>query len=183
MKKFGIQLTMGLFALLFAFSLQAQDKPAPSPLGKVYQRLGVTDVEIVYSRPGVKGRTVFAAEGLQSYGKLWRTGANAATTISFSTDVMVGGKKVAAGKYSVFSVPGAEKWKFMINSNAELRGTRNYDEAKNAVSLELTPTEYPSNVETMTFVFANVTDTSMDLMMFWEKTVLTIPITVEKTWE
>ena len=151
-------------------------------MGKVYQRVGVTDVEISYSRPGVKGRSIFAADGLQPFGQLWRTGANAATKISFSTDVMVGGEKVAAGTYSVFTIPGADEWTFMLNSDADQRGTRNYDEAKDAVRVKLKPGEYPMNVETMTFAFANVKDTGMDLVMLWEKTTLVVPITVEKTW-
>ena len=182
MKKIATFCLACMLTFLFAVQVQAQDKPAPSPLGKVYQRVGVTDIEVEYSRPGVKDRTIFAADGLQPYGKLWRTGANAATKISFSTDVMVGGKKVAAGTYSVFSIPGAEEWTFILNQDADQGGTRNYDEAKDAVRIMVKPGVYPNKVETMTFAFGNVKDTSTDLAMIWEETVIMVPITVEKTW-
>jgi len=182
MKKLGIQLFIGVFAVLFSLQVNAQDKPAASPLGKVYQRVGVTDMEVTYSRPSVKGRSIFAADGLQAYGKLWRTGANGATKISFSTDVMIGGKKVAAGEYSILSIPGADEWTLIVNSDAGLRGTGGYSKDKDAVRLMVKPGEYPSNVETMTIAFANVTDTSTDLVILWEKTMIAVPITVEKTW-
>ena len=182
MKKIVTLCLACMLTILFAFQLQAQDKPAPSPLGKLYQRVGVTDIEVEYSRPGVKDRTIFAADGLQPYGKLWRTGANAATKISFSTDVMVAGKKVAAGTYSIFSIPGADEWTFILNSDADQRGTGKYDKAKDVVRTMVEPGKYPIKVETMTFAFGNVKDTSADLAMIWEETIIVVPITVEKTW-
>ncbi len=182
MKKFTFSMLSSLLAVLFTLQLSAQDAPAPSPLGKVYQRVGVTDIEITYSRPGMKGRTIFAEDGLTPLGKLWRTGANAATKISFSTDVMVGGKKVAAGDYAIFSIPGSEEWTFILNTDADQRGTGRYDEAKDAARITVSVTEYPNPVETMTFVFGNVKDTSADLALLWEKTMIVVPIEVEKTW-
>jgi len=182
MKTLNIQLFIGVFALLLSLQVDAQDKPAASPLGKAYQRLGVTDVEITYSRPGVKGRDIFAANGLVPYGKLWRTGANLATKISFSTDVMVGGKKVKAGEYAVFSIPGKEEWTFILNTVTDQGGTGNYDEGKDALRITVPAQEYPGPVETMTFVFGNVKDTSADLAMIWENTAVMVPISVEKTW-
>ena len=182
MKKNGISLLFSLFALLLAFQVNAQNKPAASPLGKVYQRVGVTDIEVTYSRPGVKDRTVFADKGLTPFGNLWRTGANAATTISLSTDAMIGGKKVPAGTYSILSIPGKEKWTMIINSDATLRGTGGYDQAKDVARFEVEAVEFPMAVETMTFVFGNVKDTSAGLSLIWEKTMVTIPIEVEKTW-
>lgn len=182
MKKLGIKLFIGVFAVLFSLQVNAQDKPAPSPLGKVYQRVGVTDMEVTYSRPSVKGRTIFAEKGLQPYGKLWRTGANGATKISFSTDVMIGGKKVAAGDYSIFSIPGADEWTVIFNTDAAQRGTGKYTKDKDAVRLMVAPAEYPAVVETMTIAFANVKDTSTDLVILWEKAMIVVPITVEKTW-
>lgn len=183
MKRFAIPLFIGLLAVCFSVQVQAQDKPAPSPLGKVYQRVGVTDMEVTYSRPGVKERTIFAADGLVPFGKLWRTGANRASKVSFSTDVMIGDTKVAAGTYAIFSIPGAEEWTLIINKNADQGGTGNYDESKDAVRVTATPGELPFSIENFSFGFNNVKDTSVDLMLYWEKTIVSIPITVEKTWE
>lgn len=167
-----------------ACSLQvsAQDKPAPSPLGKVYQRVGVTDMEVTYSRPSAKGRSIFAAKGLVPHGQLWRTGANRATKISFSTDVMIGGKKVAAGDYAIFSIPDAGKWTVIFNSNADQGGTANYEEAKDAVRVNVETSTLPFSVENFSIGFNNVKDTSVDLLIYWETTLVSVPISVEKTW-
>src|SRR5688572_19510706 len=94
--------------LFFAAVLPAQEPPlefpAPSPASTLKQRVGLTDIEIVYSRPSVKDRVVFGE--LVPYGKLWRTGANMSTDISFSTAVKLNGANVPQGKYSLFSIPG-----------------------------------------------------------------------------
>lgn len=168
--------------LLLAAQISAQDKPAPSPLGKVYQKVGLTDIEIEYSRPGVKGRTIFGADGLVPYGKLWRTGANGATKITFSTDVKVNGQDVKAGTYSILSEPGATSWKVFLNSNAAMRGTGSYDAAKNVASIEVDAQEFPFAVETMTFVFGDVSDTSCAINMVWEKASIVLEVEVPKTW-
>ena len=182
MKTLNIQLLIGILTLLLSLQVNAQEQPAPSPLGKIYQRVGVTDVEMTYSRPGVKGRTIFADDGLVPYGELWRTGANMATTISFSTDVMVGGEKVKAGAYAVFTIPRQGEWTFILNTVTDQGGTGSYDEDKDALRITVPSQEYPGPVETMTFVFGNVKDTSMDLALIWENTMITVPISVGKTW-
>ena len=181
MKKFSLHLFIGIFALLFSLQVNAQDQPAPSPLGKVYQRVGVTDIEVTYSRPGVKGRTIFAADGLVPYGQLWRTGANARTKISFSTDVMVGGEKVPAGEYSIFTIPGEEEWTVILNKVTD-KGPGSYSKENDALRLTVPAQEYPGPVETLTMGFGNVKNTSTDLYILWENTIVTVPITVEKTW-
>ena len=97
----------GVFAS--ACLLQAEVKtPAPSPLSKVSQVVGVTEFKIEYSRPGVKDREIYG--GLVPYGEVWRTGANATTKIEFDSEVEFGGKKVPAGKYVLFTIPGADEW-------------------------------------------------------------------------
>src|SRR5271156_894034 len=100
--------------------------PAASPLCTLKQRIGITDVEITYSRPGVKGRHVFGA--LVPYGKLWRAGANQATKISFSTPVKLNGTDIAAGAYALFAIPTKEEWTLIINKDSEQAGTGKYDE-------------------------------------------------------
>lgn len=183
MKKLLTPFLIGLLAIAFSVQVQAQDKPAPSPLGKVYQRVGVTDVEVTYSRPGVKGRSIFAADGLVPYGKLWRTGANLATKISFSTDVMIDGKKVPAGEYSILSIPEADKWTVIFNSDAGLRGTGGYSEDKDVVRVSAETMTLPFSVETFTIGIDAVTDTSAALLIYWDTKLVGVPITVEKTWE
>src|SRR5689334_24322546 len=87
--------------------------PAPSPTSTLKQRVGLTDIEIVYSRPGVKGRRIFG--GLVPYGEIWRTGANAATKVTFSTSVKFNGVDVPAGSYSLFTIPGEKEWTVILN--------------------------------------------------------------------
>lgn len=183
MKRIGFQLIVGLLVMACTLQLQAQDKPAASPLGKVYQRVGVTDVEVAYSRPGVKGRSIFAAEGLVPYGKLWRTGANQATKISFSTDVMIGGKTVPAGTYAIFSIPGASEWTVIFNSNPDQGGTGNYEESKDVVRVTAASQELPFSVENFTIGFNNVQSTSAELIIYWDTALVSVPIKVKKTWE
>lgn len=180
-KKIGFKLLIGLLAMACTFNAQAQDKPAPSPLGKVYQRLGVTDVEVTYSRPGVKERSIFAADGLVPYGKVWRTGANAATKISFSTPVMIGGKTLPAGDYGIYSIPGEEEWTVIFSK--KMTSANGYDKANDAARVTVKPGELPWSIETFTMAFGNVKPTSMDLSIFWEKALVSVPISVEKTWE
>lgn len=181
-KRIGFTLFIGLLTMAGSIQLSAQDSPAPSPLGKVYQRLGVTDVEVNYSRPGVKERSIFATEGLVPFGKLWRTGANQSTKISFSTDVMIDGKKVPAGEYAIFTIPAADEWTVIFNSNLQ-GGTGNYSESKDVARVKVKSDKLPFPVETFTILFGNVKPTSADLVMFWETTMIGVPITVEKTWD
>ena len=112
MKK--VLLTLCLVAT-FGFLMQAQiSTPAASPSSKVEQMVGLTNVTVEYSRPSVKGRTIFAEDGLVPYGEAWRTGANAATKITFSDDVKFGGVEVAKGAYAMLTVPGAATWEIML---------------------------------------------------------------------
>lgn len=149
--------------------------PTPSPKAKVFQSVGVTDISLEYSSPGVKGREIFGK--LVPFGKLWRTGANSATTITFSDKVMVGGKAVPAGTYSVFSIPNKKAWTLILNKNAKQGGTRKYDAKLDAVRIELKPTAIPKR-ERMTFIFANTTDATTHLHLEWDKVRLAVPVTV-----
>ncbi len=167
-------------AASFALPIQAAELvlPAPSPKASVMQRVGTTDITVTYSSPGVKGRKVFG--DLVKLGKLWRTGANAATTIEFSTPVKVGGTPVPAGKYSIFSTPGKGKsaWQIHINSVWKQGGTRNYDAKKNVVNMRVNATKIPAR-ERMTFLFADTTDTSTRLDLEWATVRVSLPITVD----
>ncbi len=167
-------------AASFAVTAQAQEKinfPAASPVGKVEQRVGFTDVAVVYGRPGVKGRKVFGE--LEPWGKVWRTGANSATTISFGTDVKFGGTDVPAGKYSLFTIPEKGEWTIILNKAADQWGAYNYDEKQDQVRVTVKPTATPELVETFEISLRNVTDSSANLVLEWDKTRVSVALGVD----
>jgi len=167
-----------LLTLTFAFSyaMNAQiQTPAPSPFSKIDQKVGLTDITIEYSRPGVKGREIFG--GLEAYDKIWRTGANESTVITFSEDVMFGGKEVKAGTYSLYTIPG-ENWTFILNSKLSW-GTQ-YDESQDVVRVPAAvTTEGASSFERFTIYFDTLSDTKAHLNLQWGKTMTAIPITTK----
>ncbi|HZI13310.1 MAG TPA: DUF2911 domain-containing protein [Myxococcus sp.] len=169
-----------LSALVFlaAAPASAQLKlPAASPAAKVSQEVGVTDISIEYASPGVKGRQIWGA--LVPYDKVWRTGANAATKITFSKDVTFGGKAVPAGTYSIVSIPSQKGWKVMLNKELGLFSTAaQYDAAKDVASVDATTTEIPLR-ERLAFVFSNTTENSTSLDLEWEKLRVSVPIKVD----
>jgi tetratricopeptide (TPR) repeat protein len=154
----------------------AQELPTPSPLGKVEQRVGLTDIAIEYSRPGVKGRVIFG--DLVPYDKLWRTGANMATKISFSTDVKIEGKDVKAGEYAIFTIPSKENWVIAFNSNTEQGGTGSYKEELDVLRITVPAKEVPMR-ETMTFTIDDVSDSKANITLSWEKTAVSFEVAVD----
>lgn len=149
--------------------------PQASPPATVKQRVGLTDVEIEYSRPGVKGRKVFG--GLVPFGEMWRTGANTATKITFSTDVNFGGTAVSAGSYALFTIPTASSWTVILNKSAGAWGSYSYDEKNDVVRVTAKPVALPELVETMTINLMNVRDEKAVIAIEWEKT--RVPIEIE----
>lgn len=172
------KLLLMLMAFTMAYSVNAQIKtPAPSPFSKVEQKVGLTDVTLEYSRPGVKERTVFG--NLVPYGKIWRTGANARTKITFSTNVTVGGQELKAGSYSVFSIPTAESWEVVFYNDGKEFGTpAEFDEKHIAAKATGKVHPIPFNVETFTIDLNNLTNTGARLEFIWEKTFVGIDIEV-----
>ena len=137
-------------ALLFGFmAIQAEAQistPRPSPMTKVEQEFGLGKITLDYSRPSVKGRTIFGE--LVPYDAIWRTGANLATKITFSDDVKVEGKAVPAGTYALYSIPGKSSWTVMLYKDLRLGGnTAGYDEANELVRFTVEPQELPFSVE------------------------------------
>ncbi len=172
MKKINLLILVFLTAI---FSLNAQDVPVPSPYAEVMQRVGLTDVTIEYSRPGVKDRKIFG--GLEAFGEVWRTGANAATKITFSTAVNFGGVDLEAGTYSIMSIPGEKEWKVMLNSDT--RVTEGSYKEENNVAVVSVKSMHNKTTETMQFTFQNVKDESADLVFKWEAVMWMIPIKVQ----
>jgi hypothetical protein len=164
-----------LAAIATIFSVQAQELPAPSPYGEVMQRVGLTDVKVEYSRPGVKEREIFG--GLLKWGDTWRTGANSSTKISFSTDVMVDEESVKAGTYSVFTK--LEEGAFVVMFNSDVNASEgSFKEENNVLEYKAKVMENEM-VETLTITFAKVTENSTDLTFEWEKSKWSMPIQVE----
>lgn len=165
-------------AIFFSFAMQGQMMtPAPSPFSKLKQKVGLTDVIVEYSRPSMKGRTIYG--GLVPYDKLWRTGANARTKITFSDDVTFGGTEVKAGSYGLLTIPGMSSWDVILYTEADGGGLpREFDESKVAAKVSATVGELPWDVETFTIVIGDLTNTSATLGFFWEKTMATVEIGV-----
>jgi hypothetical protein len=174
--------------LLSGASIQAQTpapaapgelKPRPSPAAKVSQQIGNTMVDVEYSSPGVKNRKVW--KELVPEGKLWRTGANASTKITFSKDVTVGGKPVPAGTYSILTIPTPKSWTVIINKDTTMGGNMDkYKQDQDVARFTVTPKAAPSR-ERLTFIFSDVTDDAGNLDLEWEKVRVSIPIKVKAT--
>ena len=144
--------------------------PRISQGAKMTQMVGMSDVTIYYHRPGVKGRTIFGPKGsgaLQPYGDVWRAGANEPTLISFSHDVTIAGKRLAAGMYRFVAVPGATEWTLILNSEVKNWGTV-YEEKHDTLRFTVKPEAVP-NVEWMSFFFTDLTPTTANVVLVWEK--------------
>lgn len=158
-------------------SVQAQLKtPAPSPTQTVKQDFGISSIELIYSRPGMKGRKIFG--DLVPYGKVWRTGANSATRIKFNDDVKIGGQALKAGEYALFTIPSENEWEIIINKGSANWGT-NYKQEDDILRVKVKPTKLDDAVETFTMQFDNIKAASADLTIMWDKTAVAVPITTE----
>lgn len=174
MKKL-LTLTM---VVAFACSMNAQvTTPQPSPFSKVEQKVGLTDITIEYSRPGVKGRKIFG--GLEAYDKTWRTGANKNSIITFSDPVTVAGYTIEAGSYAIFTKPGESLWEVYLYSDTENWGTpEKWDDSKVVAIAKIKAIELPILVETMTIGINNISNGSATLDIAWANTLITVPFQV-----
>ena len=164
------KLLLSLLAFKLFFSVNAQvETPAPSPFAKLEQKVGLTDVTLEYSRPGVKDRKVFGS--LVPYGKIWRTGANARTKITFSTDVTIDGQSLKAGSYSIFTIPNAESWEVVFYNDGKEFGTPKEFDAEH-VAAKTTVKSYPMeySVESFTMDISNLKNSSATVAILWDKT-------------
>lgn len=176
MKAFTSSITL-LFAFLLMTPGFAQELPEPSPRSELEQRVGVTDITIDYSRPGVKDRQIFG--GLVPYDKMWRTGANKATSIEFSNPVMIGGKEVPAGKYSLFTIPSKDKWTVILNKKTELWGTNGYKKKHDLHRFKVEPEDLRNKRERMTFLVSDITRNSADIELEWADTRISFSVEIE----
>jgi len=169
-----------LIAFVFAaFNGFSQIKtPSASPFSKIEQDFGLSTVTIEYSRPSVKNRVIFADDGLVPYGKLWRTGANSATKMTFESDVFLNGKELKAGSYAVLSTPTMTSFKFHFHAY-DKSGWSSYKDKTPTLSVSASPKAMANTVETFTFATSNLTDSSMDIDMIWAKTKVTLKVKTE----
>ncbi len=170
--------------LALAGAVHAQTPAAPklvlpqaSPPATLKQQVGITDIEISYNRPSVKGRKIFG--GLVPYGEIWRTGANSATKISFSTDVKIGDTPVPAGTYELFTIPGEKEWTVIVHKNMSQWGSYAYDQKNDIARVTAKVTRLPAPSETFWIGINDVRDTSATLNLTWENTRVTVPITID----
>ncbi len=172
-----MRITILFIVLLFvAAGASAQLRtPAQSPLQTIKQDFGIGNIELSYSRPSAKGRQVFGT--VVPYDKVWRTGANNGTTINFSDSVTIGGKTVKAGKYGLLSIPGKNEWTLIITKDLDITSPAAYKAENDVVRVNVKPATLANNVETFTMQFNNLTNSSVDLQLMWEKTMVSLPIT------
>lgn len=167
--------------LALAAGLPAQSQnlefPAASPAATVKQRVGVTDIEIVYSRPSMKGRTIFG--GLVPYDEVWRAGANAATRVSFSTPVTFGGKEIPEGSYSLFAIPGKGEWTVILNKTVQQWGAYKYDPSQDVARVSVKPEKLRNAVESFTISVDDIGPGTATLALTWEKTRAAVPLKID----
>jgi hypothetical protein len=168
-------LLCGLASLiLLAGQAQNIKTPAPSPTQTLKQDLGIGSVELSYSRPGMKGRKIFG--DLVPYGQIWRTGANQATTLTFSDDVIIGGTKVAAGKYGFVTIPDKSEWTLILTKQLDITNPTAYKQENDVVRVKAKPMTVATPVESFTMQFANVKPTGADLQITWDNVAVNMPI-------
>lgn len=158
------------YVLIFIFSLtsfgQQVKTPRPSPDATVTQFVGVTEVKIDYSSPGVKERKIWGA--LVPFGEIWRTGANEATTITFSDAVKVNGNELPAGTYGIHTIPGENEWEFIFSKDIKVDGSSTFNKDNEVLRVKAKPEEHHF-MERMTFLFTDVTDNSVNVHLLWDK--------------
>ncbi len=182
MMKKGLFLSCFVFCLLlssFAVNAQQIKTPAPSPKATMTTTIGLTDVEIEYSRPSKKGRDIFSADGLVPFGKIWRTGANASTKISFSNDVMIGGKELKKGKYALYVTPNASEWEIVFYKDIKHWGVPQEWKAEDeALRFKAKTLTFPKEmaVETFTILVGNSKVNAADIEMMWDQTFVAFTV-------
>ena len=176
-------LLSALVGSIFATGLFAQ-APAPkivfpdaSPAATVKQRVGLTDIEVNYARPSVKSRTIYG--GLVPYGEIWRTGANTATKITFSSDVKLNSAALPAGTYELFTIPGKTEWTVIAHKHMSQWGSYAYDVKNDVARFTVTPTTLANSVESLSIGFSDLRSESATLFISWEKTRVPVKIEVD----
>lgn len=169
-------------ASALCFSLMAAEAqniktPAPSTTQTIKQDFGIGSIELTYSRPNMRGRKIFG--DLVPYGNVWRTGANSATLLTFSDEVMIGGTKIPAGRYGLLSIPDKDAWILIITKQNDVTSPAAYKQESDVVRVKAKPTTLKDPVETFTMQFGNVKATTADLQLMWDNLAVSLPISMD----
>ncbi|WP_109698024.1 DUF2911 domain-containing protein [Chitinophaga deserti] len=177
MKQLSAFLTAAAFGVM-SVTAQAQVKmPAPSPGQTIKQDFALSAVEVTYSRPAVKGRTIMG--DLVPYNKIWRMGANAATRIKFGEDVKLNGKPVPAGEYVIYAIPGHTSWEIIINKGLKNWGVDGYKQEEDVARFTAEPQELPFPIESFMITFGDVRPSAMTMMFLWDRIMIPVEITAD----
>jgi hypothetical protein len=172
------RLFLATLSLGLALMTEAQLRtPAPSPSQTVKQDFALSTIELSYSRPGMKGRKLYV--DLAPAGKVWRTGANNATTLTFGDEVTIGGVKVPAGKYGLLSIPDRKSWILIISKQTNVTSPAAYKAEMDVVRIPVAVNKTKTMTETFTIQFANVKPESCELQLLWDKSMVSLPITAD----
>lgn len=168
------------FCLLMAVAIQSNAQirtPQPSPSAKIMQSVGLTDVTVEYARPSMKGRTIFADNGLVPFGEIWRTGANSATKITLSTDATIAGAELNAGAYAILTKPAADAWTVMLFPYTTSNWGA-YVEQTPAATVTAEVMNNATTVESFMISIDALSNNGAQLLMAWENTIAVLPIEV-----
>ena len=172
------KIIIAAFAVCVFFASDAQVKtPASSPTQTVKQDFGLSSIELSYSRPGVKGRKIFG--DLVPYGKIWRTGANNATTLTFGDEVTIGGTKIPAGKYGLLTIPEKDSWTIIISKKSDVTSPDDYKQENDIVRVTANVKKMKESAESFTIQITDVKPTSCQLHLIWDKSAVSLPITTD----
>ena len=163
-----------LFAICCIAEAQQLRTPQASTTQTVKQNFGLSTVELNYSRPSVRGRKIFGE--LVPYGKVWRTGANDATVITFGEEVIIEGKKVPAGKYGLLTIPDKDQWTIIVTKQVDVANPADYKQDQDVVRVTSKAEALPFSVETFTIMFNDVKPSSMSIDLIWDQTLVTLPV-------
>jgi hypothetical protein len=165
-----------LLIALSSFTANAQELklPALSPTAKLTQEFSTSNIEISYSRPSMRGRTVFG--DLVPFGDVWRTGANSSTKIKFGEEVTVGGKVLKAGEYALYTIPGKEEWTVILNKGLGNWGASGYDTADDVARFKVTPKKINNSIQTFSINVTDIAYSTCNIELVWENTKVVIPV-------
>ncbi len=168
-----------LFSLFVSMGVVAQGikTPAPSPTQTIKQDFALSSIELNYSRPTTKGRKVFG--DLVPFGKMWRTGANGATKITFGEDVKVGGVAVKAGTYALYTIPNAGEWEIILNKGVNNGGLTGYKAEEDVARFKANVTPLPFSIESFTMIISDVMPTSANIQILWENTMVNFAVVAD----
>lgn len=167
MNKIFTSLAVAALSLQFLVSNAQINMPRPSPEARVMQKVGMAEVTINYCRPQAKGRKIFGE--VVAFDKIWRTGANSPTKITISDSIAVNGKKIAGGEYGFYTIPNATEWTIIFGKNAST-SAGDYKDDQEVARFKVKPEALPTMVEAFTIGFVNVTPTTAEVELSWEKT-------------